>query len=134
MLNPSTADAALDDPTIRRCMGFASDHGFGGIRVVNLFALRSTDPSELRSQPEPVGPENDTWLARTFGEAAQDDLPVIAAWGVHGVFRGRDRQVIALGRRMGARLACLGTSKAGHPRHPLYIRRDQPFEEFSCAS
>lgn len=131
MLNPSTADAAIDDPTIRRCVGFASDHGFAGIRVVNLFALRATDPSELRSQPEPIGPENDGWLEGTFAQAAREDLPVIAAWGVHGVFRDRDRQVVAIARRVGAQLACLGTSKAGHPRHPLYIRRDQPFQEFA---
>ena len=77
MLNPSTADATTDDPTIRRCLNYAEDWGYGTLLVGNLFALRSTDPSRLHDHPEPVGPDNDEHLWEIC-EAAER---VIAAWG-----------------------------------------------------
>jgi hypothetical protein len=119
MLNPSTADASEDDPTIRRCRSFATREGCGGLTVVNLFALRSTDPAALTSHPDPVGPDNDTRIA-----LALDRQPavVIAAWGSHPFARSRARQVAA----PLARLRCLGTTKGGDPRHPLYVRGDAP--------
>lgn len=69
-LNPSTADAERDDPTTRRCVRFARDWGFGGLLVGNLFAYRATRPRDLRAAAEPVGPENDWWLAALAREAA----------------------------------------------------------------
>jgi hypothetical protein len=127
MLNPSTADATIDDPTIRRCMGFARDRGFGSIAVVNIFALRATDPADMRAHPSPIGDENDAYLAAAFALAVREGAPIIAAWGVHGVFRDRGRQVAAFAKSAGAPLQCLGVTKEGHPRHPLYVRGDQPF-------
>lgn len=117
MLNPSTADASLDDPTIRRCIGFARSWGHGGIRVVNLYALRSTDPKALWGAPDPVGPDNDEYLRR----AAVSGGPLIAAWGGHA---RADRVAAVLALPGLEALQALGVTKAGQPRHPLYLRGD----------
>ena len=117
MLNPSTADANQDDPTIRRCIDFAKSWGYGGLLVGNLFAFRATDPKEMRLAPDPVGPSNDAALAELHQQAGI----TIAAWGVNGVHLGRAAQV--LGGLPGT-VHCLGETKDGHPRHPLYLRKD----------
>lgn len=123
MLNPSGADASRDDPTIRRCMGFARAWGFGGVDVVNLFAARTPHPALLRRRRRPVGPDNDRHLLRVCRAAGL----VIAAWGVHGAWQGRDRAVLSLLARAGLAPRCLGLTQDGHPRHPLYLpRRTQP--------
>lgn len=119
MPNPSTADAEVDDPTIRRCVGFAKAWGFGGIVVRNLYALRATDPAELRAHPEPIGPDNAEHLVR----AAKDAL-TICAWGAHGARDDRSRHVAALLEAAGADLRCLALTADGQPRHPLYLRAD----------
>lgn len=116
MLNPSTADAHRDDPTIRKCIGFAHRLGYGGIRVLNLFAFRATSPDDMKAADDPVGPQNDTTLrSLAAGEMA------IAAWGAHGAFGGRHRAVAELLSAAGARLHALRLTKEGHPGHPLYI-------------
>jgi hypothetical protein len=116
-LNPSTADAKINDPTIRREMDFARRWGFGGIAKGNLFAYRATNPKVMLAAAEPIGRENDaTLLGMTEGRR------VLCAWGTDGPHRGRDRQVIKL--LAGRELVCLGLTKDGHPRHPLYLRAD----------
>ena len=112
-LNPSTADAERDDPTIRRCIGFAQAWGFRSLCVANLFAWRATRPADLKLAPDPVGPDNDAWLRH---EARRAGL-VVAAWGVHGVHQGRDAAV----RAMLPMLYCLRRTRDGHPAHPLYL-------------
>jgi len=129
MLNPSTADATLDDPTIRRCMGFAKRDGFGGIYVVNLYAFRATDPKDMKRAIDPVGSENDMRLRFAFRRAAEQRAPIVAAWGTHGDPH-RVRQVRASIDEAGADVYSLGTTKDGHPKHPLYIRADQPLEPY----
>lgn len=121
MLNPSTADAFTVDPTIHRCMSFACSWLAGGIIVVNLFGLRATDPTALRTHPDPVGPDNDRILAEQL--AGQDYVigPVVCAWGAHAMAADRARQVEALLRARGVQPLCLGMTKGGHPRHPLYV-------------
>jgi hypothetical protein len=121
MLNPSTADATLDDPTIRRCIRFARERGFGVLRVLNLFAFRATDPAQMRAQDDPVGPDNDKHLRSAITGARDAKAPVIAAWGVHGAYKGRDVTVRALARECDVSLTCLGRTRDGHPRHPLYV-------------
>lgn len=119
MLNPSTADADTNDPTIRRCIGFARREGCGAIWVVNLFALRATDPRVLRASPDPVGPANDSFLR----ERTRTDY-VVAAWGAHGSLNGRSHEVrTALAD---IPLLCLGITRGGEPRHPLYVQSDTP--------
>lgn len=125
MLNPSTADAAEDDPTIGRCIGFARTWGFGGISVVNLYALRSTDPKGLWAAADPVGPENDRHLSVAAALASTSEAPVVAAWGANAR-PDRVSHVAALFKRLGTPLHALGTTKAGQPRHPLYLRADSP--------
>lgn len=113
MLNPSTADARRDDPTIRRCIGFARAWGFGGVDVVNLFAYRATDPRDLLRVADPVGPRNWRHIQRAVLGAAL----VVAAWGAHP--SAARRVPISL-----PRARCLGLTRTGQPRHPLYLRRD----------
>jgi hypothetical protein len=129
MLNPSTADARRDDPTVRRCMGFARAWGFGRLEVVNLFALRATDPTALRRARKPIGRGND----RAIVDAVRRGDVVVAAWGVHGALGGRDAAVRAL--LADRPLHCLGVTRGGHPRHPLYLRagsRPVPFVTARC--
>ncbi|KOF00671.1 hypothetical protein W7K_02885 [Stenotrophomonas geniculata N1] len=126
MLNPSTADADVDDPTIRRCRGFAKAWGCNGLTVANLFALRSTDPALLLSHAAPIGPLNDGWLRKLASEYGD----VVCAWGAHSMAVGRSIVVAQLLRQAGARLWCLGTTKQGFPRHPLYVRGDQPLVDW----
>ncbi len=117
MLNPSTADAETDDPTIRRCIGFARKWGFQELQVGNLFAWRATDPRELKQALDPVGPENDRHLMTMSGCA---DV-VIAAWGARGNYRNRAAEVLDL---LEGTVYHLGLTKQGHPKHPLYLRAD----------
>lgn len=122
MLNPSTADASLDDPTIRRCIGFAKSWGAGGLHVLNLYALRATDPRELARADDPVGPDCDEYLYRHLRAAVMAGRPVVAAWGAHPFARQRARDVHGMLHAVDWR--CLGTTADGSPRHPLYLRRD----------
>ena len=125
MLNPSTADWQLDDPTIRRCMGFARDNGFGGIVVVNLFAFRATDPKLMKSAAAPVGADNEAAILDAARRRRPGDV-FVAAWGVHGRLNERDRAVVALLEGEGVEVQCLGRTKDGHPRHPLYLPATAP--------
>jgi hypothetical protein len=120
MLNPSTADALVLDPTVRRCVGFARSWGFGAVEVTNLFALRATDPRTLVAHTDPVGAGND----RAIADAARRADRVLVAWGTWGVHRGRGAEVAGLIDRLGVRPMALRLTKSGHPGHPLYVRGD----------
>lgn len=127
MLNPSTADAEKDDPTIRRCMAFAKREGFTHLNVVNLYALRSPDPKHLALSADPIGPENDAWIDKEVRGASA----VIVAWGAHAFAADRAKDVV---RRV-SQPWCLGKTKDGSPKHPLArgvhrIPDDQAFMEY----
>jgi len=115
-LNPSTADATNNDPTIRRCIGFARDWGFGGVWVLNLFAFRATHPSDLKAAVDPVGPRNDHWIRRM----ARSVDRLVAVWGNDGAFLDRSARVRAM---LGDRLAVIRLNAGGEPAHPLYLPR-----------
>ena len=117
MLNPSTADERRNDPTVERCERRARSMGYGSLWVVNIFAYRATDPRDMRRAEDPVGPGNDAAILEGLAWADR----VICAWGTHGEHRGRGPEVAALLRATGRELLHLGLSKAGHPKHPLYI-------------
>lgn len=127
MLNPSTADAEVDDPTIRRCMGFAKREHYGGIWVANLYAFRATRPEALWKAADPYGPENDDTLVRLARRAAVHSIPIVCAWGANG---GKNNRPIVLMQQAGASFACLGRTKDGQPRHPLYVKADQKLEPY----
>lgn len=120
MLNPSRATEAQNDPTIERCQRRAIRLGYGAFCAVNLFALRETDPTAMRRHHAPEGPGNADALCEA---CAQADL-VLCAWGVHGAHLDQGPRMAALLRAKGHALHCLGTTKDGHPRHPLYLRYD----------
>lgn len=125
MLNPSTADETLDDPTIRRCIGFARREGAGGIRVANLYGFRATDPHELTLYGWPEGPLNDQHLSALAAEAAWDGQPIVVAWGANAP-KDRVARLIEQLEPSGVPLVCLGVTRSGSPRHPLYVRGDAP--------
>ena len=121
MLNPSTATEVQNDPTVERCERRARTLGFGGFRVTNIFAWRDTDPKKMRAAAEPIGAENDAMIAQSCDWADQ----IIAAWGVHGEHLQRGVAMEALLRGMELPVFHLGLTKAGHPKHPLYIAYTQ---------
>ena len=117
MLNPSTATELVLDPTVTRCMRAAQSWGYGSAEIINLFGYRATDPSQLRHVKDPVGVGNDIAILA----AAADAELVVAAWGVHGAFGAREDHVVDLLAGKGFQLSCLGVTKSGAPRHPLYL-------------
>lgn len=128
MLNPSTADASQDDPTIRRCIGFAKRFRCDRLTVANLYALRSPRPKDLWAADDPVGPENDSHLRRLL---SSHDL-VVCAWGANAECE-RVKRFAEIADECGANLWCLGTTKAGAPLHPLYLRKDTELRPWSPA-
>ncbi len=118
MLNPSTADAVDDDPTIRRCIGFCDSLGYGTLQVVNLFAYRSTDPSELLTAEDPVGIENLEFVKNTV----QKSDMIICAWGTKGSIKNQNKVIINHLKNFD--LYALKITKGGHPSHPLYLKSD----------
>jgi hypothetical protein len=136
MFNPSTADKETDDATIRRCMAFSRAWGYGGIQVVNLFAWRSTDPKAIDKQmrwsgvhggeSDPVGPVNDRFIGNAARHSAMLGFPkAVCAWGALAQGAdGRVKRVMEVLKQAGAQPHCLGLTKAGHPRHPLYAPKD----------
>ena len=121
-LNPSTADAQNDDPTIRRCIQFAKDLGFGGVIITNLFAFKSTQPKGLYQSAHPVGPLNNFFLA----EFKKISSTVLVAWGNHGTFKERNQEVLKLFENP----YCLKINKSGHPAHPLYLKKTETLKPF----
>ena len=118
-LNPSTADAEQDDPTVRRLIGFAKDWGFDGMELVNLFAFRATSPDDMKSAEEPVGPVNDNVIRDECKLANQ----VVCAWGNHGQHLKRGNEVLDLVCSI-TKPYCFGATGLGQPKHPLYLRKD----------
>lgn len=117
-LNPSTADELQDDPTIRRCRGFAESWGFGALWMANVFAFRSTMPAALRQQGgSAIGPRNDEYLLAASRAAGR----VICAWGTHAKLLGRGATVARMLREGGVTPHVLRLTQEGYPGHPLYL-------------
>lgn len=117
MLNPSKADADIDDPTITRCIGYSQAWGYDGLVVTNLFAYRSTDPTMLREAADPIGPENDEHITR---EASGANL-VLCGWGADKAVGSRGAELLAMLRNKGIVPHCLIRTKDGFPGHPLFL-------------
>ncbi|MFF2571124.1 DUF1643 domain-containing protein [Streptomyces sp. NPDC058084] len=127
MLNPSTAGARDNDPTVTRCLAFARREHAGGLAIVNLFARCATNPAELKADPDPVGAYADSFIDHTVATSPL----VIAAWGTHGGLHGRADQVAARLWQRGIGLRCFGTTDGGQPRHPLYLHGDTPLVPYA---
>lgn len=126
MLNPSTADASKDDPTIRSCVRLLNAQGYGSLEVVNVFAFRATDPDDLTKTEDPMGPQNERVIAAAVGRC---DV-VVCAWGAHHLAQ---RKTSFLKQFLSSRkpaIYCFGKTKAGAPKHPLYIKTGTPLEAF----
>lgn len=121
-LNPSTADERADDPTVRRCIRFAQHWGYGGMLMMNAFAFRATDPKDMLTAEDPVGPGNDEALAYRRSQVGL----IVAAWGVNCP-QEREQRVCEV---IGQPIWCLGKTKQGRPKHPLYLSRDTRRELF----
>ncbi|HEM3181939.1 TPA: DUF1643 domain-containing protein [Streptococcus suis] len=117
-LNPSTADEIKDDPTIRRCISFAKEWGYGGFYMVNLFAFRSKNPSDLWREENPIGIENDDYIKQYVKLSDK----VVACWGEMGSYLNRSKKVLELLDDV----YCLIINKSGEPKHPLYIKAGTP--------
>jgi hypothetical protein len=128
MLNPSTADAVGGDPTLGRVVGFATARGFTRVELVNLYGLISPYPRDLLAVADPVGPDNDAMVAQLAAEADE----IVCAWGTHRMAHERATHVLGLLRDAAPStpLRCLGRTKDGSPRHPLYLANGTPFEPY----
>ncbi len=116
-LNPSTADEVHDDPTVRRCRGYATQWGFGHLEVANIFALRSTDPGGLYRDIDPVGPDNNLHIYEAAGRADS----IVVAWGNHGRLLYRGRTVLYNINFLGKTIHHFGLTQKYQPKHPLYL-------------
>lgn len=128
MLNPSIADAAKDDATIRKCIAFARRWGMAGIYVVNLFAHRSTDPDQLLHVSDPIGPENRWAIRHALDVCGQSGGPIVAGWGAHKAVERLSDRVKRTLRTYD--LKCLRLTQRGAPWHPLYVPLAQPLIPF----
>jgi hypothetical protein len=129
-LNPSTADASVDDATIKTCVRYAKRWGSGSLIMLNLFALRSRDPKALLKAIDPIGPETDDYIRLAM---VPRPVHVVAAWGAFPIARERARRIAEIvsvvGRQM-TYLSCLVKNADGSPHHPLYLPSDltpQPY-------
>lgn len=130
MLNPSTADAEQDDPTIKRCVEIAKHNLYGAIEVVNLFAFRATDPKDLRKAGWPTGSwENNDHIAKTASRCAV----TVCAWGGGAKTTTRPDEVLSNLRRLGVRTKAFAITPHGHPQHPLYVPIETVLVDFPCA-
>lgn len=140
-LNPSTADETVDDPTIRRCVQFAKREDCGGLIMVNLFAFRATDPracaqhyaTEEAKADLYFHERNDVTICSACGVMERGGGPVVAAWGAHDMAVSRGDYVRRMLRTRGIDMFALGVTKAGHPKHPLYLRSDTLLVEWPHA-
>lgn len=131
MLNPSTADADIDDPTIRKCVGFASRWNFEKLVVVNLFAYRATKPTELlkvNHNGDPVGVQNQHYIRRALDHAGR----VVCAWGSHGGHLRQDKTMVCWLDEAGIeRFYALGYDAKDNPRHPLMMPYDSKLVRYN---
>lgn len=130
-LNPSTATEETNDPTVRRCIGYARDWGYAGLCMTNLFSYRATDPRDMKTQATSTNAENRWWLLRIARLASSLGGVTVAAWGCHGAHQGEDERVLSLFRDIGHPLHCLKLVGGGRlPAHPLYLKKDLKPELF----
>lgn len=125
-LNPSTADATADDPTVKKCVKLARFWGYGGIVLVNLFAWRATEKKEIKTIYDPIGPNNDKEIQKALNDV--DD--VLVAWGEYGAYLNRSTKVRAILKQLPKKYVCIKQNISGEPTHPLYQKDDSANQLF----
>ncbi len=123
-LNPSTANETNDDPTIRRCIGFAERLGYDGLVMLNLFSYRATDPEEMMAAEDPVGPRTKNTFEHVFTDMFSEVPAVLCAWGAKGTHMNQDIEVMSWLTDWHVVPMCLGITENGSPKHPLYLSYD----------
>jgi len=123
MLNPSTADAENNDPTVTRCINYAKSWGYGRMVVANIFAYRATNPKELKKVDDPIGPSNGLYLEAILKEVKETNGIVVCAWGVNGNMMGRGQRVLEFLYKSNVTAHCLKMAQSGLPSHPLYLKK-----------
>lgn len=121
MLNPSTADGRLNDPTVKKCIGFARRWGMGGLMIVNLFAYRDSKPEKMLQADDPVGPDNASSISWACERAAENEGLVICAWGANGRYMDQDETVVGWLEMLTIKPKCLRLTQGGAPEHPLFV-------------
>lgn len=129
LLNPSTADHLQNDPTVRRCIGFAKEWGYNRVVIGNLYAYRSTDPKQLNTHLNPVGPKNIHHLKTVILKANK----VVLGWGSNAELPNSENYIIQEVLQLIQKPYCLGVTKSGQPRHPLYLKYKTKLIEYSTA-
>ena len=124
LLNPSTADEKDDDPTVRRCVGFAKRWGYGFLEIRNIFSLRCTNPINLRCAARPIGENKIEDILTSLSVFSFDKI--VFGWGVHGKLMNRGQNVINSTTKRGMPIYCFGFTKNEQPKHPLYLRNSAP--------
>lgn len=124
LLNPSTATHEELDNTVKGLIKRARHWGYGGVRVINLFGFRATDPADMKKQDDPVGPDNDRVIAQALQDAFETGVPIICGWGAHGSHRDRDTECRLMAIDRDVRTMFLELNADGSPKHPLYIKHD----------
>ena len=132
MLNPSTADAFADDPTIRRCIHFTKREGFEWLKVMNLFAGRATKPTDLFKMGDPEGVKNTAHWKAARGMVKDYGSQIICAWGANPKAQSQAKRFMSF--MDGIEVHCLGTTKDGHPKHPLYLPNDAKLQVYRSPS
>jgi hypothetical protein len=132
-LNPSRADAEIDDMTVKISVGRARLLGCGSTIHWNPFAFRAKHPKDMKAAADPIGPENDAHIRRILAECKARRGIAVVGWGDDGTFWNRDRAVIAMAREAGLALMCLGTTKSRQPKHPLRISYETPLVQWRAA-
>ena len=127
--NPSIADDKIDDPTMRRCIDFASQWGFESLKMANLFAYRATDPREMKAATKPIGRLNDDRLIMLTHDATL----IVACWGNDGSYLDRDKEVIDILNYHKHKTDCFGLNKSGQPKHPLYLAKNTKLKNLSMS-
>lgn len=126
MLNPSTADAQIDDATIRSCIRLTKGLGYGSFEVVNIFGFRATDPRDLELAEEPIGPMNE----RIVAAAIMRCDTIICAWGAHRMAERNSNYLLGRIRAYRPAAYCFGKTKNGSPKHPLYVKSGTELEVY----
>ncbi|MEM1218258.1 MAG: DUF1643 domain-containing protein [Bacteroidota bacterium] len=121
-LNPSTADALQEDPTIRKCLHFAHQEGFGGFDILNIYAYRTPHPKELFKMQDPIGPKNSSFLKKYMERSSK----VVLMWGTEA---HQHEAVQAFLTNHSGPWYCFGENKDGSPRHVLYIAGHERIRE-----